>query len=136
MPTPRNTVAGQYDVAVSQVGSNHAPSKQPQAIAVDDLNRQMRATLDLFRRTYNSIDERRGGWYHDLSPAPPGPVATALALLAFQLAGEEFEFADQCWAFLRERQIKSKDPLRDGGGVQILVWDILSWRLLRRCWNL
>jgi hypothetical protein len=84
-------------------------------VVVDLVDRQIRAAVDLLRRTYHPVDDQHGGWYHDLTNAPPGPVATALALLAFRLAGQRFASADQCWAFLRDRQIVSRDPLRGGG---------------------
>jgi len=84
-------------------------------ISVDDVDRRVRASLDLLRRSYHPIDDMRGGWYHDLSDAPPGPVATAVALLAFRLAGQTFDSAGPCWGFLRHRQITSRDRLRRGG---------------------
>jgi hypothetical protein len=92
------------------------PASQSSAvIEVDQVNLRIAAALNLFRRTYRAIDDQLGGWYHDLSDAPPGPVATSVVLLAFRLAGAEPPCAAQCWAFLRQRQIVSDDRQVHGG---------------------
>ena len=82
------------------------------------LDRQVQAALSLLRRAYRPLDDHAGGWYHDLTDAPPGPVATAIALLAFRLAGKTAPFADASWAFLRQRQVISDNSATHGGWAQ------------------
>lgn len=99
------------------------PEEDVKAVAIgqvpaDVLERQVHEALNLLRRTYRPIDDHHGGWYHDLTDAPPGPVATAVALLAFRLAGESVPFAAPSWAFLRQRQNISEDPKIHGGWAQ------------------
>jgi hypothetical protein len=84
-------------------------------VSVDAVDAQIKAAIDLLFRSYSAIDDHHGGWYHDLSDQPPGPVATAVALLAFRRAGVKPPSPDACWAFLRQRQIVSEDPSLHGG---------------------
>lgn len=84
-------------------------------VSVDSIDLRIRSALDLLTHSYCAIDDRHGGWYHDLTDQPPGPVATAVALLAFREAGLKPPDPEASWAFLRRRQISSDDPSLRGG---------------------
>ncbi|WP_156057641.1 prenyltransferase/squalene oxidase repeat-containing protein [Micromonospora parva] len=84
-------------------------------VSVDVVDRQIKAAIDLLARSYSAINDQSGGWYHDLSNQPPGPVATAVALLAFRRVGMKPPAPEASWAFLRQRQIRSDDLTLHGG---------------------
>lgn len=56
-----------------------------------------------------------GGWYHQLEAQDPGATATAVGLMVFECCNEVFERAEDALAFLSDKQVKSDDPLIDGG---------------------
>lgn len=72
-------------------------------------------SLDLLRQTYRSAPGDDGGWYHRLDAPTPGPSATATGLSSFLIHRHPFEHEQQCLRFLRRRQLRSDDPLLDGG---------------------
>ncbi|MEU8268320.1 prenyltransferase/squalene oxidase repeat-containing protein [Sphaerisporangium sp. NPDC049002] len=83
-------------------------------IDISALDRRLKASLSLLRRTYADSDAG-GGWYHQLDMVPPGPTATGVALTAFHQCGERSEHFTDALTFLKARQISSEDPLLDGG---------------------
>ncbi|GAA3794181.1 hypothetical protein GCM10022226_11890 [Sphaerisporangium flaviroseum] len=83
-------------------------------IDVSAVDQGLKASLGLLRRTYSDTDTG-GGWYHQLDMVPPGPTATGVALTAFHQCGETPEHLADALRFLKARQIKSDDPLLDGG---------------------
>jgi hypothetical protein len=72
-------------------------------------------SLALLRRTYQAGEHETGGWYHRLDAPRPGPSATAVGMSSFLIHGRPFEHLDHCLAFLRERQVSSRDHRVDGG---------------------
>jgi hypothetical protein len=72
-------------------------------------------SLTLLRETYTPAPDDGGGWYHRLGVPPPGATATAVALMAFDVAGEKAVHLSDCLKFLTARQILSADPAIDGG---------------------
>lgn len=80
--------------------------------AIDDC---VKRSLALLERTYRSGPEGVGGWYHQMESALPGPSATAVGMTSFLMLGQPFEHLHECVGFLRERQVSSSDPARDGG---------------------
>ncbi|GIF01640.1 prenyltransferase/squalene oxidase repeat-containing protein [Paractinoplanes rishiriensis] len=72
-------------------------------------------SLDLLRRTYRPGTADDGGWYHRLDAPMPGPSATVTGMSSFLLHRRPFEHEQQCLRFLEKRQIRSDDPLLDGG---------------------
>jgi len=82
------------------------------ARAVDAL---VERSLDLLRRTYRPGVGDDGGWYHRLDAPDPGPSATATGMSSFLVHDRPFDHEQECLRFLRKRQIRSDDPLLDGG---------------------
>jgi hypothetical protein len=83
-----------------------------------DLNKIARcvnSALRLLTSSYVRVNSDVGGWYHDFSQAPPGPVATAAVLLVFHKEGVRFPHAASCWRFLRSRQVGAPGQPEDGG---------------------
>jgi hypothetical protein len=72
-------------------------------------------SLDLLRRTYRPGIGDDGGWYHRLDAPTPGPSATATGMSSFLIHSRPFEHEQECLRFLQKRQIRSDDPLLDGG---------------------
>lgn len=77
---------------------------------IQQVTHGLESSLRLLRHSY--IEDAKGsGWYHHLKSDKPGPTATALGIMAFQDAGEQFEAI----TFLRNRQVHSDNPLLSGG---------------------
>jgi hypothetical protein len=72
-------------------------------------------SLNLLRETYTADPSAGGGWYHNLGEPPPGATATAVALMAFDTAGEELVHLADCLQFLSSRQRRSTERSLDGG---------------------
>lgn len=84
-------------------------------IDIAAVDQRLSASLSLLRRTYSSAEEGGGGWYHQLDIAAPGPTATGVALTAFHQSGDKCEHFADALSFLKARQVRSPDPLLDGG---------------------
>lgn len=72
-------------------------------------------SLVLLREKYTPSPGGGGGWYHRLGVPPPGATATAVALLAFDVAGERPDHIPESLKFLKARQLRSAELLLDGG---------------------
>ncbi len=74
-------------------------------------------SLGLLGKSYKpSPDGQGGGWYHRLDVGAPGPTATAIALMAFELAGRNCPHLEAGLLFLKRRQTHGRKGTRARGG--------------------
>jgi hypothetical protein len=85
------------------------------AIDLSRVEESRARTLDLLRRTFRASPGGGGGWYNRLDEAEPGPTATAVALIMFELDDQRGQHFEEAISFLRRRQITSSDPAINGG---------------------
>jgi len=86
----------------------------PPNIELGKVDHSISSALSLLRQTYIALPDG-GGWYHQLALDKPGPTATALALSAFLECEPSFEHFEDGLRFLTTRQLRSADPLIQGG---------------------
>jgi hypothetical protein len=80
-------------------------------------DQSLRRALSLLRQRFLHDQDKYvgGGWYHQLEAEDPGATATAVGLMVFDSCNEVFERTGDALAFLSDKQLKSDDPLIDGG---------------------
>lgn len=85
-------------------------------ITFSEVELALQRTLSLIKTSYSANDKTEEyGWYHYLDDSGAGATASAVALFTFDLCKTRFEHTNKVLRYLRSKQIKSDDPLLNGG---------------------
>jgi len=88
---------------------------EPYSCQLGDIYRCAERSLALLSRTFHSVPNVGGGWYHRLDTDVPGPSATAVALHSFLLFDRRPDHLADGLTFLRSRQVICDDSQLSGG---------------------